>query len=217
MSFFRRKPSQPQASPVALVVGLGNPGSQYKGTRHNVGFEVVEVLAHEAETPFKTTLHQALVCFPLIAGKQVCLVKPLTYMNLSGNSVGALAKKFGIKPESILVIADDLDLPVGKVRLRAKGSAGGHNGHKSIIQSLGTQDYPRLKIGIGKGGETIDHVLSRFTPPERTEINEAVRKSREVVEVWIEGGIEKAMIIANSTPGQKEEDSQPDSDEKPRP
>jgi PTH1 family peptidyl-tRNA hydrolase len=120
-------------------------------------------------------------------------------MNLSGRSVKALADRYKIPPERILVIADDLDLPVGKVRLREKGSSGGHNGHKSIIASLGTELYPRLKIGIGKGGETRDHVLSRFHPDERALIDQAVARCADVVEKWVDDGMAAAMRAANES------------------
>lgn len=123
-----------------------------------------------------------------IAECEVLLVKPLTFMNLSGQAVGPLARSLGVPPARVLVIADDLDLATGKLRLREKGGAGGHNGHKSLISSLGTQEYPRLRIGISKGdGATIDHVLSTFTPDERGLINDAVALSCEIVDLVLRG------------------------------
>ena len=125
-------------------------------------------------------------------------MKPMTYMNLSGQSVAPLAKSYGVKPEKIVVIADDLDLEVGRTRLKPKGGAGGHNGHKSLIHSLGTQEYPRLKIGIGKGDdETIDHVLGKFNPEERVEIEKAIRKGADGIEVLVQHGLEAALNKVN--------------------
>jgi peptidyl-tRNA hydrolase, PTH1 family len=169
--------------PLWLIVGLGNPGAEYKGTRHNVGFEVVDLLSEKHRIKLDKSKHRARIGTGRIGDTPVCLVKPLTYMNLSGQAVAPLARDYGIKPDHVLVVADDLDLPVGKLRLREDGSAGGHNGHKSLIQSLRTQEYPRIKIGIGKagGGETIDHVLSGFTPAERSEIVVAVRTAADCV------------------------------------
>jgi peptidyl-tRNA hydrolase, PTH1 family len=173
--------------PLWLIVGLGNPGAEYKGTRHNVGFEVVDLLSEKHRIKLDKSRHRARIGVGRIGDTPVCLVKPLTYMNLSGQAVAPLARDYGIKPDHVLVVADDLDLPVGKLRLREDGSAGGHNGHKSLIQHLKTQEYPRIKIGIGKagGGETIDHVLSGFTPPERSEIVVAARAAAECVDAML--------------------------------
>lgn len=195
MAFWKKK--QPKIYPHHMVVGLGNPGAGYRGTRHNVGFDVIDHLAKEFGISVTTNRSQALVGEGQIGGVDVVLVKPLTFMNLSGRAVKPLAEKYGIKAENILVVADDLDIETGRVRMKPKGSAGGHNGHKSLIQSLGTQDYPRIKIGIGKGGETIDHVLSRFSPEERVVIDEAVARSARGVEVWLAEGVEVAMNRVN--------------------
>ncbi len=176
-----RKKAAPALPPEWLVVGLGNPGAEYRGTRHNVGFEVVERLAKIAGVKLDRGRQRAMVAQATLGGHGVLLVKPLTYMNLSGQAVAPLAKQAGIKPERVLVIADDLDLPLGKLRYRAEGSAGGHNGHKSLIQSLGTQAYPRIKIGIGRGEETIDHVLSTFTQNERPTVDSAVETTAQAV------------------------------------
>jgi PTH1 family peptidyl-tRNA hydrolase len=184
---FRRKPKI-EIHPEWLIVGLGNPGPEYRGTRHNVGFEVVDLLSEKHRIKLDKSKHRARIGLGAIGQTQVVLVKPLTYMNLSGQAVGPLARDYGIPPEKVLVIADDLDLPVGKLRLREEGSAGGHNGHKSLIQYLKTQSYPRIKIGIGKGGETIDHVLSGFTPAERDRVNPAIRAAADVVEEMLARG-----------------------------
>lgn len=180
-------------------MGLGNPGPQYKGTRHNVGFEVIDQLAERHKIKLDRSKHQARYGIGMIGSTPVVLMKPLTFMNLSGRSVAPMAKEHGIKPEQILAIADDLDLTTGRVRLRAKGSAGGHNGHKSLIALLGTEEYPRLKIGIGSVDrhETIDHVLGTFTPEERADIKDAIQRAREAVETVLESGVEAAMNRVN--------------------
>ena len=180
-----------------MIIGLGNPGPQYSGTRHNVGFEVVETLSKAHKVPLRTHRFQAQFGVGLVEGKSIVLAKPLTFMNLSGRSVATLAKHFRIAPEAILVVADDLDMETGRVRLKPKGSSGGHNGHKSIIQSLGSDEYPRLKIGISKAGETVDHVLSRFKPDERAQIDRAVSKCVEACEIWLRDGLDMAMNRTN--------------------
>lgn len=195
---FTRRPKETDVTPVAMIVGLGNPGPQYAGTRHNVGFDLIEQLAKTHKIPLKTHKHQAQYGSGSVKGVPVVLVKPLTFMNLSGRSVGALAKHYRLQSDQILVVADDLDLETGRVRMRAKGSSGGHNGHKSIIQALGTEEYPRLKIGIGKGEDGIDHVLSRFKPDERTSINDAIAKCVTACELWLTDGIDIAMNRVNS-------------------
>jgi PTH1 family peptidyl-tRNA hydrolase len=171
------KKSKPDLQPEWLVVGLGNPGGEYAGTRHNVGFEVIELLAEKHRIKLDKSKHRARFGLGKIGDTTVCLVKPLTYMNLSGQAVAPLARGYGVKPDRILVIADELALPLGKLRLREGGSSAGHNGHKSLMQSLGTQDYPRIRIGIGKGGggANIDHVLSRFEPDEKAVMETAIR------------------------------------------
>ncbi len=195
MSFFKRK--APTIYPTHLVVGLGNPGAEYRGTRHNVGFEVIDRLSKQLDIPVKTGKHQAQIGIGHAGAIPIALVKPLTYMNLSGRSVAPIASQYGIAPENILVIADDLDLRLGHVRMRAKGSSGGHNGHKSLIAALKTTEYPRLKIGIGRGGETIDHVLNRFNPEERVVIDQAVEIAARAVVQWLDEGIDAAMASAN--------------------
>ena len=172
-----RKKQTPQVVPEWMIVGLGNPGPEYRGTRHNVGFEVIDEIAAKHRIQVSTRRHQALYGTGEVDGYRVALVKPMTYMNLSGQAVAQIAKSFGVVPKHIIVVADDLDMEVGKVRRRMKGSSGGHNGHKSIIASLRTEDYPRVKIGIGKSGPTIDHVLSRFNPEEREKIMAAIDRT----------------------------------------
>jgi len=196
---FRKAPPAPTLPPTWIVVGLGNPGPEYRGTRHNVGFDVVDLLAERSRTKLDKSKHRAKYGVGTVAGEPVGLVKPLTYMNLSGQAVAPLMREWGLKPDHVLVIADDLDLDVGRVRLKPKGSAGGHNGHKSLIQSLGTMEYPRLKIGIGSVGrpQTIDHVLGPFHPDERDAIAIAIQRAADAVEAIVSTGLEAALSRVN--------------------
>jgi PTH1 family peptidyl-tRNA hydrolase len=195
---FWKKPKS-DLQPEWLIVGLGNPGGEYKGTRHNVGFEVVDTLAEKLRVKLDKSRHRARIGLGRIGDTAVCLVKPLTFMNLSGQAVAPLARDYGIKPERVLVIADDLDLPTGKLRMRKSGSAGGHNGHKSLIQHLKTQDYPRIKIGIGKasGGETIDHVLSGFTPAEKDLVLPAIKAASRAAKEFLARGSAAAQAVVD--------------------
>ncbi len=174
---FRRKPTEPGLPPEWLIAGLGNPGPDYAGTRHNVGFEVVDALAKETKIKVGTRKHRGVYGVGGIGGVSIALLKPMTFMNLSGQCINLVMREFSLKPDRLIVVTDDLDLEVGRIRARTKGGSGGHNGHRSIIASIGTQDYARIKIGIGKGSEeTIDHVLSRFLPDERSEIDRLIAK-----------------------------------------
>ena len=193
---FWKKPKS-ELHPEWLIVGLGNPGGEYRGTRHNVGFEVVDLLAEEHRIKLDKSKHRARLGLGKIGETSVALVKPLTYMNLSGQSVAPLARDYSIPPSKILVVADDLDLPTGKLRLREGGSAGGHNGHKSLIQYLKTQDYPRVRIGIGKGGPNIEHVLGTFDPDEKALIAPALRACAEVCVQCVERGYPEALRIVD--------------------
>lgn len=181
-----------------MIVGLGNPGAEYRGTRHNVGFEVIDRLAARHKLRVTVSRERALTGVGSVRGVPVLLVKPMTFMNLSGQSVGALARRHGFKPEQVLVVADDLDLPTGRVRMKPKGSSGGHNGHKSILAALRSEEYPRIKIGIGKDGPTIDHVLSRFAPEERTLIDAAIERAADGCETFLVDGLERALNVVNS-------------------
>jgi peptidyl-tRNA hydrolase, PTH1 family len=181
---------------VKLIVGLGNPGKQYEETRHNVGFKVLDLLADRVAVRVDKVKDQALVGEMGCAGEKLLLIKPQTYMNLSGQAVGSIARWHKVKAEDILIIYDDLDLPVGKVRIRARGSAGGHNGIKSLIAHLGTDEFPRIRVGINKppvGIPVPDYVLSNFLPNERESIGEAIVRSAEAVQTWLEKGIIAAM------------------------
>ncbi len=185
-----------------LIVGLGNPEPKYDKTRHNIGFEAVDTLANAWQMSYKENRRfQGLFAEGLTpAGTKVRLLKPLTYMNRSGKAVRAVIDWYKIEPQSVLVIYDDMDLPVGKLRLRLSGSAGGHNGMKSIIAHLGAQNFPRLRLGIGKSDgkkETISHVLGKFAPQETEVIEEILYTSIKVVESSLKEGVEKAMSRYN--------------------
>ncbi|HEY3782591.1 MAG TPA: aminoacyl-tRNA hydrolase [Fimbriimonadaceae bacterium] len=209
---FRKKPA-PIIAPEWMIVGLGNPGGEYKGTRHNVGFEVIDRIAAQNRAKLDKGRNRALTGTANLGGVSVLLVKPLTYMNLSGQSVGPLARTFNLKPDRILVVADDLDLETGRVKMKLKGSAGGHNGHKSLIGAIG-MEYPRIKIGIGhvNRNHTIDHVLSSFDRDERPLIDEAVQLAAEACELACTQGINAALnriALSNKNRGETVEEEDP--------
>jgi len=187
---------------IKLVVGLGNIGSDYAGTRHNIGFEVVEELARLHRARFRTGKCQGAEAQVHFGSARVLLLKPHTFMNLSGDAVAAAARYYKLTPQKILIICDDVYLPVGKLRLRAQGSAGGHNGITSIIQRLGSQEFARLRIGIGEAPpewDRRDYVLSRFTTDERAIMTEARDRAIQAVESWVTLGTEAAMNKWNAT------------------
>ncbi|MBS1706329.1 MAG: aminoacyl-tRNA hydrolase [Armatimonadetes bacterium] len=194
---FRRRAKEPQVLPTWLVVGLGNPGPQYSRTRHNVGFDCIDMLAETHRCKLDQRRFQGVYGLAEIGSTGVILLKPMTFMNLSGQAVASVAKHYNIPMEQIVVIADDLDLEVGRVRMKPRGGAGGHNGHRSIIASLNGDRYPRIKIGIDKG-PGIDHVLGRFTPDERVQIDEAISKAAKGTEVLVSQGLERALTFVNS-------------------
>lgn len=171
-----------------LIVGLGNPGKQYEKTRHNIGFEVIDALSDRLNIPLNQAKFQGVYGVGHVQGEKVYLLKPLTYMNLSGESIAALMDYFQIENEELVVIYDDLDLPVGKIRLRQKGSAGGHNGIKSTIAHLGTQEFNRIRVGIDRapsGMKVPDYVLGRFTKEEQEILGEVIQKCTNACEDWI--------------------------------
>jgi PTH1 family peptidyl-tRNA hydrolase len=180
-----------------LIVGLGNPGDEYAKHRHNIGFQIVDALARGHGLAF--TRHKeakARVAEGVIAGRPVLLAKPQTYMNLSGKSVARLGRSKQIPPERILVVYDDLDLPLGRLRLRPGGGSGGHKGMRSIIDLLGTQEFPRLRVGIDRpsgGLDPADYVLQPFDEAERPLLEEAVTRAVAAVECWLSEGIVSAM------------------------
>ncbi len=194
MRLFGRKDPLP---PVEwLVVGLGNPGPEYAQTRHNVGFRVIDLLAGRAGVAVKRLESRAQVGTGSIGERAALLVKPITYMNLCGESVGPLAGKVGVPPERVLVVSDDVDLPIGRLRLRPSGSAGGHNGLKSLIQHLRTNEFPRIRLGVGRPGErgeTADHVLGKFSRAEEEIVREAVERAADAVELVLREGLAASM------------------------
>ena len=175
-----------------LVAGLGNPGAKYRGTRHNVGFEVIDLLAARHGLVFEAAPADAMMARWRRAEDGVLLVKPLTYMNISGAAVSALLRFFKIPPGDALIVTDDVNLPLGRLRMRGSGSEGGHNGLRSIADHLGSIDYPRLRIGVGRGDtrrDLADHVLARFDPDEQPGIEAAIARAADAVEVWLADGL----------------------------
>ena len=184
-----------------MIVGLGNPGKEYDRTRHNVGFRVTDLLAEELSTKIDRLKFRALTRQISRGGRKLLLVQPQTYMNLSGAAVSALATYYKIKPEHILVVFDDISLPVGRIRIRRDGSAGGHNGIKSIIQSLGTDQFPRVKVGVGEKPhpdyDLADWVLSKFSAQEEKALAPALKNAMEATLAVVEQGIDKASSTYN--------------------
>ena len=191
-----------------LIVGLGNIGREYENTRHNIGFMVVDELAKRLGVTFGKEDRSAY-CAEYRAPEKILIIKPTTYMNLSGIAVGAYANFYHIAPEDIAVIQDDMDLPVGHLRIRRKGSAGGHNGIKSITEHLGTEEYPRFKIGIGHPNRNnkavINHVLHQFQGEDKAAIEAAVKAMAEALELWIrEDDLNAVMTKYNTKKAKKE-------------
>ena len=180
-----------------LVVGLGNPGDKYDNTRHNVGFAAIDQLAEELRVPVQKLKYRALTQTVELGGAKVLLMKPITYMNLSGEAVGEAARFFKIPADHVLVLSDDVSLPVGKLRVRRGGSAGGHNGLKSIIQHLGTDQFPRVKIGVGEKPhpdyDMADWVLGKFTGEDLKTISQAIQRAGKAAECYIHDGPDQAM------------------------
>lgn len=179
-----------------LIVGLGNPTGKYDKTRHNVGFEVIDYLVNQYGIALDTLKHKGMYGKGIIEGKSVILLKPMTFMNLSGESVSKVANYYKIPAEDIIVIYDDINLDVGRIRIRKKGSAGGHNGIKNIIAHLGTQEFPRVRIGVGmKPGnmDLADYVLSRFSKDEEVLLQSGYERAGEVVALMVQDAIDKAM------------------------
>ncbi len=180
-----------------LVIGLGNPGKQYDMTRHNIGFHTIDYIADELGVKVNKIKHKALYGECNICGKKVLLIKPQTYMNLSGESVIDFVNFFKVPHENVIVISDDVSLPTGKLRLRSKGSAGGHNGLKSIIYHLGTDSFPRIKMGVGapehEDYDLADYVLGRFNRNEIPVMEDSIRKAKLTVEEIIKTDVLTAM------------------------
>jgi len=185
-----------------IIAGLGNPGKDYKNTRHNIGFDVIDVIAEKHNISVIEKKHKAIIGKGVIGGYKVVLVKPQTYMNLSGESLREIADYYKVDPtEELIVISDDISLDVGNIRIRKKGSAGGHNGLKSIIQHLGTDQFMRVKMGVGekpKGYDLADYVLGHFTQDERKVMNEAAKSAEEAVCLMLSGDADAAMNRFNT-------------------
>jgi PTH1 family peptidyl-tRNA hydrolase len=191
-----------------VVIGLGNPGRQYAGTRHNVGYDVIDYLAKGPGVGAFRTAFQADVAEATEGGEKVLLVKPQTFMNLSGRAVRAILDFYKLTPADVLVVCDDYNLPLGKLRVRAKGSHGGQNGLRNIQEQLGTDEYPRLRMGIGQPapGEAVDFVLTRFKPGERAAVEEAVTTAADGVLLWVRQGLAACMNRVNGPePSAKEQ------------
>ena len=186
--------------PVKLIAGLGNPGTQYRDTRHNVGFEVADVLARRYGAAFESAPGEALMARARSIGDGVLILKPLTFVNLSGHAVAELIRYYRIALPDVLVIVDDVNLPLGRLRIRARGSHGGHNGLRSVAGQLGTDEYARLRIGVGRGDERrdlADHVLARFEADEQQTIHSAVDRAADAEELFVTDDIQKVMNTYN--------------------
>lgn len=184
-----------------LIVGLGNPGDQYEHTRHNVGFDTIDALADKLDIPVQRLKYRALTNTAQVAGEKVLLMKPITLMNLSGEAVEQAATFYKLPPQRVLVISDDVALPPGKLRVRPNGSSGGHNGHKNIALHLHSEDYPRIRIGVGgkphPDYDMADWVLSKPQGEDRKAIDAAIARAVQAIETVIREGPEKAMSKCN--------------------
>lgn len=183
-----------------LIVGLGNPGTEYAATRHNIGFDMVTYLSDQHRIPLRSKENRAIVGKGAIEGQRVLLAQPQTFMNLSGESVRALMDYYKIPVEDLIVIYDDISLPVGQIRVRPKGSAGGHNGIKNIIQHLRTEEFARIRIGVGakpEGGDLVKHVLGRFQREENEKIRDVFALAEEALLAMLQGDVASAMNQVN--------------------
>lgn len=181
-----------------LIVGLGNPGKEYDGTRHNIGFESIDYIADKYNIELNRIKFKGVFGEGFINGKKVILLKPTTYMNLSGESIREVINFYKISNEEVIVIYDDISLEVGRLRIREKGSHGGHNGIKSIIANLGTDVFPRVKIGVGAPkGNLVSHVLGKFSDDEVEILKEAIKASNEAVSIMLQSNAKEAMNKLN--------------------
>ena len=184
-----------------LIVGLGNPGVAYENTRHNIGFQVLDQLGERQKKPIQRLKFKALTNLFTISGEKVLVMKPVTYMNLSGEAVRPAADFYKIPPERILVVSDDTALPAGRLRIRKGGSAGGHNGLKSIIQHLGSDQFPRLRVGVGEKPhpdyDMADWVLGKFTGEDKKKMDQAVDRAAEAIECILKDGLDRGMSRFN--------------------
>ncbi|MFP6583775.1 MAG: aminoacyl-tRNA hydrolase [Candidatus Hydrogenedentota bacterium] len=183
-----------------LIIGLGNPGPQYKNTRHNIGFQVLDQLADELGVDFSREKFKGQIAEARVRSHKVVLLKPMTFMNKSGESAAQAARNGVDDPQQILVIYDDVDLPLGKIRIRKNGSAGTHNGMKSIIEYLGTREVPRIRIGIGSkqpGGDLSGHVLGKFHPDEIKDVKQQVEQAVQAIHKALDTDLDQAMNAFN--------------------
>ena len=188
-----------------LVVGLGNPGREYRETRHNVGFKVVDEIARRHALTFAMAPSQVPDAFVVkkFGAQPLLLAKPLTFMNRSGDAVSALSRYYGIEPADLLIVYDDIDLPFSRLRARARGSAGTHNGMRSVVERLGTTEFPRLRLGVGRGDsrrDLADHVLAKFEPDEQSGLDEFITRAADAAEMFAADGILKVMNVYNAEP-----------------
>ncbi|MBO6164662.1 MAG: aminoacyl-tRNA hydrolase [Lachnospiraceae bacterium] len=199
-----------------MIVGLGNPGDKYAGSRHNMGFRVIDILAERHGIRVNTGKQRGLMGSGVIGGQKVLLVKPLTYMNNSGECVRPAADYYKLAPEDILVIYDDIALPVGQLRLRKAGSAGGHNGMKSLIAHLGSQDFPRVRVGVGAKPSQMDladYVLGHFPADELKTVRESLESAADAVESILADGVDIAMNKYNIKPSGPKEQKKKETEE----
>ena len=183
---------------IKLIAGLGNPEDKYNGTRHNIGFDIIDAISNHLNLSFNDKF-KGLVAEYRINNEKIFFVKPMTYMNLSGECIGAIANFYKINPEEILIIHDEMNIPYNSIKIRHNGSAGGHNGLKSIIAHLNTQNFPRLKVGIGRDRtkDVVSYVLGKFTPEEQKIYNDFINNTMNATIYILNNGLDKAMTIYN--------------------
>ena len=197
----RSKEKAEEEQIMKVIVGLGNPGTKYAGSRHNMGFAVIDVLAERHGIRVNTLRYKALCGSGIIAGQKVLLVKPQTYMNNSGESVRPVSDFYKMDPEDILVIYDDISLDIGQIRVRGKGSAGGHNGMKSIISHLGCQTFPRVRVGVGDKPaqmDLADYVLGHFAAGDLPAVRDSFQRAADAAETWVASGVDGGMTRFNA-------------------
>lgn len=205
-NWFRKE--EPRGENMMLIVGLGNPGPNYEDTRHNVGFKVVDAMARTLSVSFDRTRFKGRVAEGRLDGTKVLLLKPQTFMNLSGESIRAAVDFHKIPLDRVIVVFDDVSLPMGRIRIRKKGSAGGHNGIKSTVQHLGTEAFPRLRVGIGAPNhDMVHHVLGKFSPEEAKLLPVVVEASRDALLSILRNGIDAAMTEFNGFQAEEEKQS----------
>jgi len=192
------------AADIYLIAGLGNPGKEYRQSRHNVGFMVIDHLAEDLETPIKRVKFKAMIGIGTFENKQVILAKPQTYMNASGESIAPLLRYFKVPLENFIVVHDDLDIPFGNLRIRPSGGTSGQKGMKSIVEKLGSQDFPRMRMGIGRPPgrmDPVDYVLQSFTPDQVPIMEEVLDQAVKALKTFILDGLDKAMNTYNGDKG----------------